>query len=147
MLIHIDLALHIITDTVRGLHDQDSTLHIITGTVKGLHDHDSTLYIITVDRNCMRRKTRCMAIWNVSQKIIHNMLLLKSQSSYAKICFSHSFELCFLIKNCLWVDYIFQSLSDTKTSVGPDEVKKAAFNLILVSLYRMVLLALRSKWF
>ena len=30
------------------------------------------------------------------------------------------------------MDKIFQSLSDTKTSLGPDEVKKAAFNLIMV---------------
>ena len=28
--------------------------------------------------------------------------------------------------------WIFQSLSDTKTKLGPDEVKKAAFNLIMV---------------
>ena len=30
------------------------------------------------------------------------------------------------------MEIIFQSLSDTKTSLGPDEVKKAAFNLIMV---------------
>jgi len=30
--------------------------------------------------------------------------------------------------------FLFQSLSDTKTKLGPDEVKKAAFNLILVCL-------------
>ena len=30
-----------------------------------------------------------------------------------------------------------QSLSDTKTKLGPDEVKKAAFNLILVSICDM----------